>query len=880
MNHCMKTKSFFLSILFLLMAVNLFSQKETANCVFFDPSASQWRNQKFVLFPEFRERPVQWFDSLRVEWLNRKATDPFRLKANPGEYFTWQVAIGAIDPLSGVKVSFSALKSKTGKTISEKEMTCFNLEGINSMGIPFTKQVDVKQGRVQSLWLGIDLDKVEPGTYTGKLTVSANGKQQTVPLELSVEGDYIKNHGYDEGKRMARLNWLNSATGVDDEITKPFTPLKRNGNTIEMLGRSFTVGESGLPHSILTYFTTSVQSIGTSGENILTSPFIFVIEKEDGQVITLNTGAIKYEKETTSGMIWSVNSTSPEIDLECKGTLEYEGFVDYKMALKAKKALKIKDIRLEIRLEKEKSVYMMGLNAEGGKRPESAYHWTWDVAKNQDMLWIGNVNGGIRIKWKAENYVRPLVNTYYESGRLRLPPSWGNNGKGGVTVAEHSGSVVVTSFSGNRNMKQGEKLNYDFELLITPFKPVSKAIKYGDRYFHEWKAVASEKLAKAEKAGANIMNVHHNEDIYPFINYPYIDECVPELTSVVADAHQHGKRMKFYYTTRELTVNLPEFWALYSLNGEVIYPNPDNDPLSESLRAAPHNKWLADNLRGRYIPAWHNIIEEGRFKGEMDLSVITTPDSRWNNFYISGLHWMIQKMALDGVYIDDSALDRLTIRRARKLIDKSRPEGRIDLHSWNHFEHRAAFANCLNLYMELLPYIDLTWIGEARDYNRMPDHWLIEVSGIPFGLPGQMLEGGGNPWRGMVYGITNRAGWFGDAFDVNNPTFIWQFWDKYDIQSKEMIGYWDRNNPVSVDNEMVKATVFKGEKDLIIAIAGWGNEDQNCSARIDWDKIGWRSGTYKYYMPEIENFQNERTLNSLSSLTIPKGKGFLIIVSE
>ena len=126
---------------------------------------------------------------------------------------------------------------------------------------------------------------------------------------------------------------------------------------------------------------------------------------------------------------------------------------------------------------------------------------------------------------------------------------------------------------------------------------------------------------------------------------------------------------------------------------------------------------------------------------------ITTPDSRVNNFYVAGLEWMVKNIGIDGVYIDDSALDRFTVQRARKVIDEYRPEGRMDLHSWNHFNEWAGYTNCLNLYMDMLPYFDLIWIGEGRDYNRDPDHWLIEVSGIPFGLPGQMLEGGGNPWR-------------------------------------------------------------------------------------------------------------------------------------
>ena len=32
------------------------------------------------------------------------------------------------------------------------------------------------------------------------------------------------------------------------------------------------------------------------------------------------------------------------------------------------------------------------------------------------------------------------------------------------------------------------------------------------------------KIDNGKKAGANIINIHHAEDIYPFINYPYLDE--------------------------------------------------------------------------------------------------------------------------------------------------------------------------------------------------------------------------------------------------------------------------------------------------------------------------------------------------------------------
>ena len=165
--------------------------------------------------------------------------------------------------------------------------------------------------------------------------------------------------------------------------------------------------------------------------------------------------------------------------------------------------------------------------------------------------------------------------------------------------------------------------------------------------------------------GANIINIHHAEDVYPFINYPYLDATVKDLTQLVTNAHKENLRMKVYYTTRELTKNLPELWAFNSLNGEIFFPGPGNNSISYNHKNGP-DVWLKKNIREKYLPAWHTIVPEGKFKGETDLSLITTPDSRLNNFYVAGLDWMVQNVGIDGVYIDDTALDRLTLRRQGK----------------------------------------------------------------------------------------------------------------------------------------------------------------------------------------------------------------------
>ena len=136
-----------------------------------------------------------------------------------------------------------------------------------------------------------------------------------------------------------------------------------------------------------------------------------------------------------------------------------------------------------------------------------------------------------------------------------------------------------------------------------------------------------------------------------------------------------------------------------------------------------------------------------------------------------------------------------------------------------------------------------------------------------------MLQDGGNPWRGMVYGMTNRAGWTGAW-----PDHIWSFWDKYDIKDKKMIGYWDADNPVTCDNDSIKLTVYKGAKESIISVANFSSTDQLCSLHIDFQKMGYIVSKCSFTIPGIEGFQNARQLPTLDHLKISGGKGYLLVL--
>ena len=147
--------------------------------------------------------------------------------------------------------------------------------------------------------------------------------------------------------------------------------------------------------------------------------------------------------------------------------------------------------------------------------------------------------------------------------------------------------------------------------------------------------------------------------------------------------------------------------------------------------------------------------------------------------------------------------------------------------------------------MHLFPYIDSLWFGEGYDYNEEPDYWLVEVSGIPFGLMGDMMREG-NVWRGMLYGMTTR-------FRCADPSALWRLWDSFGISSAEMYGWWNASLPVRVAcaNEavVVKATAFvHSGKDALVVLASFGTLGGNCTLEFDWRGMDLPEGGHGFHL--------------------------------
>jgi hypothetical protein len=335
----------------------------------------------------------------------------------------------------------------------------------------------------------------------------------------------------------------------------------------------------------------------------------------------------------------------------------------------------------------------MGLGQKGGIRPDSV-GWKWEVAtKNQDGAWIGAVNAGLQYSLRDENYTRPLNTNFYLQKPLLLPSSWANEGKGGISVAQKGPSILANNYSGKRFIKKGQSLYYNFTLLITPFHTLNTDFQWSNRFYHKYN-----NLDTIKATGATVVNIHHATPINPWINYPFIEW--KKMKDYIDTAHRLGLKVKIYNTVRELSDHAWETQALRSL-GHEVYTAGKGGGFS----------WLQEHLGDDYIAAW--FVPELK-----DAAIINSGMNRWHNYYVEGMNWLVQNVGIDGIYLDDVAFDRITMKRIKRVLTKDNHPGIIDLHSANQYNKNDGFNNSAILYMEHFPYLNRLWFGEYFDYEK------------------------------------------------------------------------------------------------------------------------------------------------------------------
>jgi hypothetical protein len=234
----------------------------------------------------------------------------------------------------------------------------------------------------------------------------------------------------------------------------------------------------------------------------------------------------------------------------------------------------------------------------------------------------------------------------------------------------------------------------------------------------------------------------------------------------------------------------------------------------------------------------------------------------------------VKNAGCDGIYLDDISYDRTIMRRARRILDTNPRGGLIDLHSWNEMNTAAGFASCALIFMDSFPFLDRLWLGEGHHYDGPAEQTLVAISGVPFGLMGEMLEHGGNPWLGLTFGMTGRKGWQGA------PEPVWKLWNEFGVAGSEFIGWWDSENPVKATNPACRATIWRRDGKTLIAVANFSDQPARTQLGIDFSKLGINPQKAHLYAPAVKAFQFEAVITPDAAIEISPKRGFAFILDE
>jgi hypothetical protein len=797
-----------------------------------------------------------------------RPTPAFTSRVFRGEAFTLQLAlIPGKEPLDEVQVTFLNFPESLAGS-----MTCFNCNGIDERGDYFRNALSVPAGTVQPLWLGIEVPEDHPaGPMEGWVTVTtAHRGSKTIHVTLDVSEGQAENGGANEPELMTRLAWLNSTSGTNpDFIIQPFHPVAVRGHTLEILGRSIELGESGLPRQILSFFNPELTHFNEDPEPILAGPLELQVVV-NGQPERFEPIGYEVQQDSRGVARWTSRGMSYHFRIAVEGRLEYDGMLDYRVSLTAEVDVDVDEIALPISLAPDAAEYMLGLGRKGGKRPD-AVDWKWAVENHQEGVWLGGIHKGLQYVLRDENYIRPLNTNFYRNQPLQMPPSWYNQGRGGIRISEEDGSVTALNYSGPRTVRAGDTLHFNVRFLITPFKPIDTRTHFDTRFVHMYVPVDS-----VRAWGGTVVNIHHANEINPYINYPFFN--LGQQAAYIDEAHAKGIKVKLYNTIRELTYKAHELFALRSLGDEIL-----NDG-----EGGGHS-WMQEHLEDHYHSAWHAWRVD-------DAAMLNKGTSRWTNYYIEGLSWLAENQHIDGLYLDDIAFSRETVKRLVSVLNRHRDEVVIDLHSANQFNVRDGYINSAMLYMEHFPYISRLWFGEYFEYDLDEDYWLTEVSGLPFGLMGEMLQDGGHPYRGLLYGMTARM--YGNV----DPRPVWQMMNRFGIADSRMLGYWLEDTPVTTDHPRVLATTFSRPEGSLIVLASWSDKDEVVALDVNWEALGLgvapesdgagdegeaaagstpiaQGATVRALAPGVDGLQEEHAVD-LSAVEVPAGMGLFILLGD
>ncbi len=767
-------------------------------------------------------------------------------------YFVVQLLVLPSYDTKGLEVTTTGLFG-ADKEI-EKAVTCFNTQGVDVKGNRFTRKLPLLEGELKPVFIGCDFQKANIGEYYTFVTIG----DQKIKLNFSLTDELIFNEGYDKGSTLARLNWLNSTDYRDKKIIQGYEAIGVEKNALTFTGKRVTFTSDGLIENVESYFGESNALEEEVTKTLFSRPIELLI---DGQKVKYN--KIKLATRTNRATI-AGDGRSDKLKVDINGKATYEGIIYYDVKITAEEDAILPNVKLNLYFAQ--ASYLMGLGREGGRLTENI-DYKWSKERACGNVFIGDINCGAVVRLKNSNkHATPIYNLYNDTPYEVPKTTWDNYGKGGITLTRTQEGATFSVYTGKMIIKQGDCVHLYFDIALTPFKPLSLKEMFGNRLGQDGVEITySNMLMRAKQDGIKYLSLRNAGVLNPYINYPF--DKVEELKTLALEAHKKGIGLGISYGLRDLSTKARETFVYKALGDEIIYrgDSSNNEPI------------LTEYLGEGVVEADKITYLRMDIGAGKDMSYYTAPRSRMDNFFVAGVDYLINYADLDAISMENPTISRTTMERVAKCVTSKRTgTGVIELGISNRFNEKNGYTNSLNAYVDVLPFINKLYVGNGYDFSRDPNYVLTEMSGVLFGMSADSHVSAGIT-RSLIYGMMPKYG--NDETISRALGDINKLFADFEIENAELKGFWDKTNPVKVDNEKIYCTSYINGANMILIFYNSNDKTTVFEVGVE-NKFGYTTLGKKVRAPEIEGLQTAKKVNFGKPMKLKAHQGLIVYVKK
>ncbi len=638
--------------------------------------------------------------------------------------------------------------------------------------------------------------------------------------------------------------WWHSDAGLTEAVPPPWTPVKVEGSTVKVWGRSYRFADSGLP-----------QAIDSDSTSLLAAP-VRLLAAVNGKPAKVQSATLRVNSTKDREAVLSSRSRLGNLDLELSVSVEYDGFARFDATLSGAQPANLDQLILEIPL-----------------RPECASDYAHDplgvvplTKKDGDLLFNeGGHGGALPPEGLTLTFTPQVILSNGQVGLSFVTPTekgWSvADRRKMIEVVRAGDGVVLRVRFVDTQVRLEQPLHLSWAITALPSRPRPNWTTYDVFNSAQWGSAAQflpmtvrrngetdTQLDRAVRQGLKVVIMH--QEWTEMQGYPGTlrEENAANLRRAVQEAHRRNLKV-VAYLGQEVSESFPE-WERFGgsmVRLPLLGGRTRTDPPAAAFRPCA-NSVYADFLAHKTRELIREFDIDGIF---LDLHPEISPcmNTDHGHGYQTGQGEGRATFAVFDV--------RRMIQRLYCLFHGAEKSGGVlCLHSGWGWTPALSFgdyrlAGELEVYRHKMhPTLTLMDILSPDYFRAVYDP---AVNGLPLCWMSKPDKGGLTYQQdravSLLHGVMQRARWprfspdgkvLADAQPdpggqgLDEAWKIWRIFGKFNPDGARWYPYWDRQAPLAVQPAAIRVSFYSRPGERVLAVvSNPGRSAQTASVAFD-----------------------------------------------